>query len=42
MSNLQRVFAMKFASVYPVQVQKAEKKDCTQADVHSVICWLTG
>lgn len=42
MSNLQRVFAMKFASVYPFYVQKAEKKGRTQAEVDRVICWLTG
>ena len=42
MSNLQRVFAMKFSSVYPFYVQKAEKKGRTQAEVDRVICWLTG
>ncbi|MBX3638624.1 MAG: DUF2200 domain-containing protein [Rubrivivax sp.] len=42
MSNLQRVFAMKFASVYPMYVQKAQKKGRTQAEVDRVICWLTG
>jgi len=42
MSNLQRVFAMKFAAVYPLYVQKAQKKGRTQAEVDRVICWLTG
>ncbi|MBX3638461.1 MAG: DUF2200 domain-containing protein [Rubrivivax sp.] len=42
MSNLQRVFAMKFAAVYPMYVQKAQKKGRTQAEVDRVICWLTG
>ena len=42
MSNLQRVFAMKFSSVYPFYVQKAEKKGRTQAEVDRVICWLSG
>ena len=42
MSNLQRVFAMKFSSVYPFYVQKAEKKGRTQAEVDRVICWLAG
>ena len=42
MSNLQRVFAMKFSSVYPSYVQKAEKKGRAQAEVDRVICWLTG
>jgi len=37
-----RVFAMSFASVYPLYVQKAEKKGRTQAEVDEVIAWLTG
>jgi len=37
-----RVFAMKFAKVYPLYVQKAERKHRTQAEVDQVICWLTG
>jgi hypothetical protein len=37
-----RVFAMKFASVYPLYVQKAERKDRTKAEVDRIICWLTG
>jgi hypothetical protein len=41
-SNLQRVFAMKFSTVYPFYVQKAEKKGRTHAEVDRVICWLTG
>jgi hypothetical protein len=42
MSNLQRIFKMEFSSVYPLYVQKAEKKGRTQAEVDRVICWLTG
>jgi hypothetical protein len=38
MSNPQRVFAMKFSSVYPLYIQKAEKKGRTQAEVDRVIC----
>lgn len=38
----QRVFKMSFASVYPLYVQKAEKKGRTKAEVDAVICWLTG
>lgn len=41
MSN-ERVFAMKFAMVYPLYVQKAERKNRTQAEVDQIICWLTG
>jgi len=41
MSN-NRVFAMKFAKVYPLYVQKAERKNRTKQEVDQVICWLTG
>lgn len=37
-----RVFAMKFADVYPLYVQKAERKQRTKEEVDQVICWLTG
>ena len=37
-----KVFAMKFSKVYPLYVQKAERKDRTKAEVDQVICWLTG
>lgn len=37
-----RVFRMSFASVYPLYVQKAEKKGRTRAEVDEVIAWLTG
>ena len=37
-----RVFTMSFASVYPLYVQKAEKKGRTRAEVDEVIGWLTG
>jgi len=40
--ELQRVFAMKFAKVYPLYVQKAERKGRTKDEVDSIICWLTG
>jgi len=39
---LNQVFAMKFAKVYPLYVQKAERKGRTKAEVDRVICWLTG
>lgn len=42
MSTPHRVYAMRFASVYPLYVQKAMKKGRTQAEVDQVICWLTG
>jgi len=37
-----RIFKMAFASVYPHYIAKAEKKGRTRAEVHAVICWLTG
>jgi len=39
---LHKVFAMKFAKVYPLYVQKAERKGRTKAEVDRIICWLTG
>src|SRR3546814_15806118 len=40
--NIQRVYKMSFASVYPQYVTKAEKKARTRAEVDEIICWLTG
>lgn len=37
-----RVFTMSFASVYPLYVQKAEKKGRTRAEVDEIVSWLTG
>jgi hypothetical protein len=37
-----RVFAIKFAKVYPLYVQKAEHKNRTKEEVDRIICWLTG
>jgi len=37
-----RIFATSFASVYPLYVQKAERKARTKAEVDRIICWLTG
>jgi len=33
---------MKFSIVYPMYVQKAERKKRTREEVDQVICWLTG
>lgn len=33
---------MAFAKVYPLYVQKVEKKGRTKQEVDTVICWLTG
>jgi len=37
-----RVFRMSFAGIYPLYIQKAEKKGRTKAEVDTVIFWLTG
>ena len=37
-----RIFKMAFARVYPLLVQKVEKKGRTKEEVDEVICWLTG
>ena len=37
-----RIFSMPFASVYPLYVQKAEKKGRTREEVDAIIFWLTG
>ncbi|MDR1700173.1 MAG: DUF2200 domain-containing protein [Lachnoclostridium sp.] len=38
----ERIYKMSFSSVYPLLVQKAEKKGRTKQEVDRVICWLTG
>ena len=38
----QRVFAYQFAKVYPMYVQKAERKNRTKDEVDRIIRWLTG
>jgi hypothetical protein len=36
------VFAISFAKVYPLYIQKAERKNRTKEEVDQIICWLTG
>ena len=36
------IFAVPFAWVYPMYVQKAERKQRTKAEVDRIIRWLTG
>jgi hypothetical protein len=38
----QDISAIIFAKVYPLYIQKAERKDRTKAEVDQIICWLTG
>lgn len=40
--NNTRIYTMSFASVYPLYVAKAERKDRSKAEVDQIICWLTG
>lgn len=37
-----KAYTMTFASVYPMYIQKAEKKGRTAQEVDTVIFWLTG
>lgn len=37
-----KIFSMAFARVYPMYVQKAERKNRTKEEVDQVIRWLTG
>jgi hypothetical protein len=37
-----RIFAMKFADLYPLYVQKAERKNRTKEELERIIFWLTG
>ena len=38
----ERMYKMTFSRVYPLLVQKAEKKGRTKEEVNRVVCWLTG
>ena len=37
-----KIFAMPFAKVYPMYIQKAQRKNRTKEEVDEVIRWLTG
>ena len=37
-----RVFKMSFASIYPLYIQKVEKKGRTKAELDAILFWLTG
>lgn len=41
-TNNTRVYKISFAGVYPLYIQKAEKKGRTKEEVDTVLCWLTG
>lgn len=38
----ERAYRMAFSSVYPLYLQKAERKGRAKSEVDAVICWLTG
>lgn len=40
--NNQRIYRILFSSIYPLYVQKAEKKGKTKEEVDQIIYWLTG
>ena len=41
-SNYEKVFKMSFAGVYPMYLQKVEKKGRSKEELDEVIRWLTG
>jgi hypothetical protein len=41
-ANQNCLFRMSFASVYPLDIAKAQTKGLTKADVDAAIRWLTG
>lgn len=42
MDKSDRIYKMSFAGVYPMYIQKVEKKGRTKEELDTVICWLTG
>lgn len=41
-SSNSRIYKMLFSSVYPLYIQKAERKGRSKEEVDQIICWLTG
>ncbi len=41
-TNKERVYRLLFSSVYPLYIQKAEKKGRSREEVDEIIFWLTG
>ena len=42
MASNTRIFTFPFSTVYPLYIQKAEKKGRTKDEVDQIIFWLTG
>ncbi|MDH6358142.1 DUF2200 domain-containing protein [Parabacteroides sp. PF5-9] len=40
--NKPKIFTYPFASIYPLYIQKVEKKGRTKTEVDTVIFWMTG
>jgi hypothetical protein len=40
--NKERIYALLFATVYPLYIKKAERKGHTKEEVDTIIFWLTG
>jgi hypothetical protein len=40
--NYERAFRMSFATVYPLYIQKVERKGRTKEELDEVLFWLTG
>ncbi|SJZ62957.1 DUF2200 domain-containing protein [Sediminibacterium ginsengisoli] len=41
-ASIDRVYKMSFAGVYPMYIQKVEKKGRTKEELDTIIFWLTG
>lgn len=41
-TDKERIYKLLFSSVYPLYIQKAEKKGRSKAEVDEIIFWLTG
>lgn len=41
-TDKERIYKLLFSSVYPLYIQKAEKKGRSKAEVDGIIFWLTG
>ena len=40
--KLERVYKISFTSIYPMYIQKSEKKGRTKTELDEIIFWLTG
>jgi hypothetical protein len=40
--KIERVYRMAFGTVYPLYIQKVERKGRTRGEVNEIITWLTG